>query len=143
MRAHNALLGFMFQTDNGEFNSKACRYLVAASGGKLITNCLSSPETMSIIERSWRTIGQTAIVMLLHCGMAEHLWEVANLYAVDIIIVYRWRRPIGQDYVSPHSKRCTGRYHHSMTSARSAAGAMSLYQFMGKLTSVVRSKSCT
>ena len=32
------LKGFKFQTDNGEFNSKACKDLVAAFGGKLITN---------------------------------------------------------------------------------------------------------
>ena len=25
-----------------------------------------------------------ATVMLLHCGMAEHFWEEANLYAVDM-----------------------------------------------------------
>ena len=47
---------FKFQTDNVEFNSKACKDLVAAHGGKLITNCAYSPETISIIERSWRTI---------------------------------------------------------------------------------------
>ena len=39
MRAQHGLKGFKFQTDNGEFNSKAYKDLVAASGGKLITNC--------------------------------------------------------------------------------------------------------
>ena len=62
MRAQHGLKGFKFQTDNGEFNSKACKDLVAASGGKLITNCPYSPETMSIIERSWRTIREMASV---------------------------------------------------------------------------------
>ena len=46
MRAQHGLKGFKFQTDNGEFNNKACKDLVAASGGKLITNCPYSPETM-------------------------------------------------------------------------------------------------
>ena len=55
MRAQHDLKGFKFQADNGEFNSKACKDQVAAFGGTLITNCPYSPETMSIIERSWRT----------------------------------------------------------------------------------------
>ena len=39
---------------------------------------------MSIIERSWRPIGEVATVMLLHCGLDENLWEEATMYAVDI-----------------------------------------------------------
>ena len=66
MRAQHGLKSFKFQTDNGDFNSKACKDLVAAFGGKLITNCLYSPETISIIERSYRTMGEMATVMLLH-----------------------------------------------------------------------------
>ena len=50
MRAQHGLKGVKFQTDNGEFNSKACKDLVARHEGKLITNCPNSPETMSIIE---------------------------------------------------------------------------------------------
>ena len=49
MRAQHGLKGFKFQPDNGEFNSKACKDLVAAHGGRLITNFPYSPETMSII----------------------------------------------------------------------------------------------
>ena len=52
MRAQHGLKGFKFQTDNKEFNSKACKDLVAEFGGKLIPNCHYSPETMSIIQRS-------------------------------------------------------------------------------------------
>ena len=33
MMAQHCLKEFKFQTDNGEFNSKACKDLVAASGG--------------------------------------------------------------------------------------------------------------
>ena len=39
---------------------------------------------MSVFERSWRTIGEFATVMLLHCGLAKNLWEEATLYVVDI-----------------------------------------------------------
>ena len=37
-RMQHDLKGFEFQCDNGEFNSKACRDLIADSGGVLITN---------------------------------------------------------------------------------------------------------
>ena len=82
MRAQHGVKGFKFQ-NIGELNSKACKDLVAASVGKLITNCPHSPETMSIIERSWRTIGEVATVMLLPCGLAENFCEEATLYAGD------------------------------------------------------------
>ena len=52
MRAQLWLKGFKFQTDNGEFKSKACKDLVPSHRGKLITNCPYSPETMLTIERS-------------------------------------------------------------------------------------------
>ena len=84
MRAQRGLKGFKFQTDNGEFNNKTCKDLVAASRGKLITNCPYSPETISIIERCWRTIGEMATMMLLLCGLAENFWEEATVYVVDI-----------------------------------------------------------
>ena len=60
MRAQHNLKCFKFQTDIGEFNSKSCKDLVAASGGEFITNCPYPLERMSIIERSWRTIGEMA-----------------------------------------------------------------------------------
>ena len=50
----------------------------------LHTNAPYSPETMSIIQRSWRTIGEMASVMLIHSGLAEPFWEEATLYSVDI-----------------------------------------------------------
>ena len=84
-RAQHGLKAFLFQTDNGEFASKSCRDLVATQGGILITNNAPySPETMSIIERSWRTIGEMSSVMLIHSGVAQSFWEEATLYAVDI-----------------------------------------------------------
>ena len=86
MRARHGLSGFKFQTDNGEFNSKVCKDQIAVFGGKLIINCPYSPETMSIIERYRRTIGQMAPVMLLHCGMAEHFRKVAT-YMLSISVI--------------------------------------------------------
>ena len=67
-------------TINGEFNSKVCKDLVAAHGGKLVTDCPDSPETMSI----GGLLGGLATVMLLHCGMAEHFREEETLNAVDL-----------------------------------------------------------
>ena len=85
MRAQHGLKGFKSQNDNGEFNREACKDLVAASGGELITNCLHSPETMSIIElSSWRAIGEMTTVMLLLCNLVENFWEEATLYEVVI-----------------------------------------------------------
>ena len=39
---------------------------------------------MSINEQSWRTTGDMAAVILLHCGLAENFWEEMTLFAVDI-----------------------------------------------------------
>ena len=50
----------------------------------MTTNYSYETEKMFIIERSWRTIGEMAMVMLLHCGVAENLLEEATLYTVDI-----------------------------------------------------------
>ena len=84
LRAQLGLKAFQFQTDNKDFASGRCRDLVAAQGETLITNAPYSPETMSIIGRSWRTIGEMASVMLIHCEVAKSFWEKAPLYSVDI-----------------------------------------------------------
>ena len=93
MRAQHGHKGFKFQTDNGEFHSEACKDLVAAHGGRLITNCPYSSETVSIIERSWRTIGEKTTVTLLHCGLAENFWEEATLYAVNVYNRFHSTKP--------------------------------------------------
>ena len=143
MRTKHGLKGFMFQTDNVEFNSRACKDLVAARGGKLVTNCPYSPKTMSIIERSWRTIGEMATVMLLHCGLAENYWEEATLYAVDIYD----RVPQAKSNKtglrkSPYDKSME-RYHSWMNFVRSVAGTLRSFRSTGKHTRSARSRSCT
>ena len=70
MGAQHGLKGFKFKINNDEFNSKSCKESVAASGEFLITNCSYSAETMSIVERYWRTIREMATATLLHCGLA-------------------------------------------------------------------------
>ena len=60
-----------FQTDNREFKSERCRDAIELSMERLITSAHYSPETMSIIERSWRTTGEMASTMLLHAGLGE------------------------------------------------------------------------
>ena len=84
MRAQHGLKTFQFQTDNDEFASRKCRDLVAEQGGILVANAPYSPETMSIVKRSRRTIGEMTSVMLIHSGLAESFWEVATMYSVDI-----------------------------------------------------------
>ena len=44
---------------------------IELSVGHLITCAPYSPEIISIIERSWRTIGEMESTMLLHAGRGE------------------------------------------------------------------------
>ena len=60
MRSVHGMVNYLFQTDNEEFKSERCRDAIELSVGRLITSATYSPETMSIIERSWRTIGEMA-----------------------------------------------------------------------------------
>ena len=57
MRAQHGLNGFKFQTDNEEFNSKAYKDLVAASGGKQIPThlraCLLLSGPGAPFEKLW------------------------------------------------------------------------------------------
>ena len=67
------------QTVNDGFNNMAAKL-----GGVLNTNCPESPDTMSIMEWFWRTIGEMATVIQLYCGLTEKFWEEATLNAFDI-----------------------------------------------------------
>ena len=81
------LKGIKFQTGNGEFNIEAHKDLVATSGGLFISKCPYSPETMSIIKRSWRTTGEMTTVMLLHCGMAGNFCGKVTLYSLIVFLL--------------------------------------------------------
>ena len=60
-----------FQTDNEGFKRPKYRESIESCAGKLITNAPYSPETMAIIERSWRTIGEMASFMLLNADLGK------------------------------------------------------------------------
>ena len=74
MRTQCDLKVFMFQTENDEFNNK-----IAKLGGVLNNNCPESPDTMSIVNWFWRTIGEMATVTLLLCELTDKPDAVPSL----------------------------------------------------------------
>ena len=68
MRAQHGLKGFKLQG----LNMKVCRDLVATSGWTLIQNYPYSPEAMSILGRSWKSIGE----MPLHRRLEENCFHL-------------------------------------------------------------------
>ena len=73
MRAQHGLKTFQFETDNVEFAIRKCQDLLVEKGGTVFTNAPCFPETISIIERSWSTIGEMTSMMLIQYGVAESL----------------------------------------------------------------------
>ena len=102
------MITFNFQTDNGEFKSAKCRGYIKSCTGQLITNAPYSPETMAIVEKSWRTIDEMASVMLLTADLCEEFWEEAANYAVTIHLqLIPPFKPDPKDLrVSPYEKVC-------------------------------------
>ena len=70
-QAAHGMVTFKIQSDNGKFKSAKCRELIESCAGQLLTNAPYSPETMAIIERSWRTIEEMASVMPLNADLEE------------------------------------------------------------------------
>ena len=62
----------------GEFNSDQVISFLNSVGVKLTTTCPHTPEQNMIIERVWRTIGESAIAMLLTADLSEPYWEEAR-----------------------------------------------------------------
>ena len=59
----------------GECNSDRIITFLNSVGVKLTTTCPHTPEQNMIIERVWRTIGESAIAMLLTADLSEPYWE--------------------------------------------------------------------
>ena len=59
----------------GESTSHKIMYLLMIVGVELQTRCPHTPEQYMIIERVWRTFGETAIAMLLTAKLNEMYWE--------------------------------------------------------------------
>jgi len=65
-------------TDMGECTSTATISFLKSVGIELTTTCPYTPEQNMVIERVWRTIGESAIAMLLTSSLSEIFWEEAR-----------------------------------------------------------------
>ena len=65
-------------TDMGEYTSDATITYLRSVGVELSTTCPHTPEQNMIIERAWRTIGESAIAMLLVASLSEIYWQEAR-----------------------------------------------------------------
>jgi len=72
------LTHIFLNTDMGECTSHKIIDLLASLGIELKTTCPHTPEQNMVIERVWRTIGESAIAMMLTSNMSETYWEEAR-----------------------------------------------------------------
>ena len=72
------LLHIFLNTDMGESTSDNVITFLAGVGVQLTTTCPHTPEQNMIIERVWRSIGESAIAMLLTADLSESYWEEAR-----------------------------------------------------------------
>ena len=79
MTSHGDELRSIFlNTDMGECTSNAIIDYLDGVGIRLTTTCPHTPEQNMIIERVWRTIGESAIAMMLTAFLTEVYWEEAR-----------------------------------------------------------------
>ena len=62
----------------GECTSDVVISFLNSVGIKLTTTCPHTPEQNMVIERVWRTIGESAIAFLLTADRSESYWEEAR-----------------------------------------------------------------
>jgi hypothetical protein len=90
-------------SDQGEFNSNEINNFCNTKGLRHITTCAYSPEQNAIIERTWRTISEGAIALLISAHLSEPYWEVAR-----DIVGYIKNRIVGGypsvDPITPYEK---------------------------------------
>jgi hypothetical protein len=72
------LLHIFLNTDMGESTSNAVIHYLAGVGVQLTSTCPHTPEQNMVIERVWRSIGESAIAMLLTAELSEPYWEEAR-----------------------------------------------------------------
>ena len=65
-------------SDMGEFHSNAVVAYCQSKGILHGTTCAYSPENNGLIERTWRTITEASIAMLLTANLSEPYWEEAR-----------------------------------------------------------------
>ena len=68
-------------SDMGEFHSNAVISFCQQQGILHRTTCAYSPENNGLIERTWRTISEASIAMLLTANLTEPYWEEARRIA--------------------------------------------------------------
>ena len=74
----NELTHIFLNTDMGESTSTDIITFLQSVGIQLTSSCPHTPEQNMIIERVWRTIGESAIAMLLTADLSEPYWEEAR-----------------------------------------------------------------
>ena len=72
------LRNIFINTDMGESTSNAIIEYLNGVGITLTSTCPHTPEQNMIIERVWRTIGESAIAMMLTASLSEVYWEEAR-----------------------------------------------------------------
>ena len=86
---HN-ITSFKLQSDNGEFQSKNVRALLEDKTrrrpGMLLAGSAYTPQHQGFIERTWRTVGEIARVMLETYRVPEIHWDYAVQYARNLVI---------------------------------------------------------
>ena len=93
------LTHIFLHTDMGESTSHKIIDYLNTVGISLKTTCPHTPEQNMVIERVWRTIGESAIAMLLTAELSESYWEEARKTAC---YVYN-RSPGAHEDASPVS----------------------------------------
>ena len=65
-------------SDRGEFNSNAIASFCLDKGLSPVTTCAYTPEQNGLIERTWRSLSEAAIAMLITANLSEPYWELAR-----------------------------------------------------------------
>ena len=76
--------GITVFSDKGEFHSKDVETYCKGVGIVPLTTCAHSPQQNGLIERTWRSITEAAIAMLLTANLPEPYWEEARRTAGHI-----------------------------------------------------------
>ena len=75
-RPQNATMGIItIISDRGELNSNAIASFCLDKGISPVTTCAYTPEQNGLIERTWRSISEAAIAMLITANLSEPYWE--------------------------------------------------------------------
>ena len=78
-KPQNANMGIIkIISDRGEFNSNAIASFCLDKGISSVATCAYTSEQNGLIERTWRSISEAAIAMLITANLSEPYWELAR-----------------------------------------------------------------